>query len=46
MLVKKYTLSDIHNFLKKKNFKKVFKIKMFARKTFEYIYCNNSLINK
>jgi len=46
MLIKNYTLNDIHNFLEKNNFKKVFKIKMFFRKTFEYIYCNNSFINK
>jgi len=27
--------------MKKNNFKKVFKTKMFFRKTFEYIYKNN-----
>jgi len=43
MFQKKYTLSDIHNYLKKNNFKKVFKIKMMFRKTFEYIYCNKNL---
>ena len=42
MLIKKYTLSNIHNYLEKKNFKKVFKIKMYFRKTFEYIYLNKS----
>ena len=43
MFKKKYTLSYIHNYLKKKNFEKVFKIKMMFRKTFEYIYCNKNL---
>ena len=38
MLKKGYTFSDIHNFLKKNNFKMIFKSKMFFRKTFEYIY--------
>ena len=40
MLIKNYTLSNIHNYLEKNNFKKVFKIKMYFRKTFEYIYFN------
>ena len=40
MLIKNYTYNDIHNYLEKNNFKKVFKIKMFFRKTFEYIYLN------
>ena len=43
MLVKNYKFSDIDRFLKSKNFKKVFKTKMFFRKTFEYIYKNNSI---
>ena len=38
MIVKNYTLSDIDKYLKKFNFKKVFKAKMPFRKTFEYIY--------
>ena len=38
MLKKGYTFSDIHNFLKKNNFKMILKSKMFFRKTFEYIY--------
>ena len=45
-LKKNYTLSDIHYYLSKNNFKKVFKNKMFFRKTFEYIYINNALINE
>jgi len=44
MLIKNYTLSDIHKFMEKNNFKKIFKIKMYFRKTFEYIYCNKSFI--
>ena len=43
MLRKNYTYGDVENFLKKNNFKKVFKTKMFFRKTFEYIYINNSI---
>ncbi len=38
MIIKKYNLSDLHNFLIKNGFKKVFKIKMSFRKSFEYIY--------
>jgi len=41
MLYKNYTFSMIHDYLKKKSFKKVFKIKMPFRKSFEYIYINN-----
>ncbi len=40
MIQKNYTFSDINNYLKRNNFKKVFKIKMPLRKTFEYIYIN------
>ena len=43
MIEKDYRLSDIHNYLIKHNFTKVFKIKMMFRKTFEYIYCNKNL---
>ena len=43
MLKKDYKYSDVDYFLKKNNFKKVFKTKMFFRKTFEYIYSNNKL---
>ena len=45
MLIKKYTLSKIHDYLKQKNFKKKVKIKMKFRKTFEYIYKNQSFEN-
>ena len=43
MLIKGYTLSDIHNYLTSANFIKVFKLKMFFRKTFEYVYENKNL---
>ena len=38
MIIKNYNLTDIHNFLIKKNFVKIFKVKMKFRKSFEYIY--------
>ena len=41
MIKKKYTFSDIHNFLKQNSFIKVFKVKMPFRKSFEYIYVKN-----
>ena len=40
-MIKKYTFSNIHNLLEKNSFKKVFKIKMPFRKSFEYIYVRN-----
>jgi len=43
MLIKGYKYSDIHDLLKKHNFVKIFKSKMFFRKTFEYIYENSKL---
>lgn len=43
MLNKGYTFSEINNFLISNNFKKVFKSKMYFRKTFEYIYENSML---
>ncbi len=42
MLQKNYTFSDIHNLLKDKKFKQIFKVKMPFRKTFEYVYINES----
>ncbi len=45
MLKKNYSLNDVHSFMIKNNFKKAFKIKMFFRKTFEYIYFNESFKN-
>ena len=42
MIIKNYKFSDIHNYLKKKNFIKIFKIKMKFRKSFEYIYKNKN----
>jgi len=41
MLDKGYVFSDIHNLLKRYDFKQVFKTKMPFRRTFEYIYQNN-----
>ena len=43
MLVKDYHLSDVHSYLRNYNFDKVFKIKMYFRKTFEYIYFKKTL---
>ena len=40
MLNKDYNLTQLHTFLIKNGFRKVFKMKMFYRKTFEYIYKN------
>ena len=43
MLEKNYTFSVINEFLKKNYFKRIFKIKMPFRKSFEYIYINSKL---
>ena len=43
MFVKKSKFSKINNYLIKNNFKKVFKVKMMFRKTFEYIYYNEKI---
>ena len=43
MLKKNYTFSEINSFLEKNNFKMVYKSKMPFRKTFEYIYFNQSI---
>tara|TARA_Y100001958_G_C21204581_1_gene530838 strand:- start:73 stop:792 length:720 start_codon:yes stop_codon:yes gene_type:complete len=40
MLEKGYTFSEIHKILNENSFKKIYKSKMFFRKTFEYIYQN------
>ena len=42
MIEKKYKFSDINELLLKKDFKQSFKIKMKFRKSFEYIYKNQS----
>ena len=42
MLKKNYKFSNVHNFLTKKGFKKVYKNKMLFRHIFEYIYINQS----
>ena len=38
MIIKNYTFSDIHNLLKNNGFRRVYKIKMPFRKSFDYIY--------
>ena len=43
MIIKKYTFSDINDFLKKNNFDQIFKSKMPFRKSFEYIYRRNQI---
>ena len=40
MIEKKYSFSDISDFLRSNNFEQIYKIKMPFRKTFEYIYIN------
>ncbi len=42
MVIKNYKLTDIHNYLIKKEFVKFFKIKMKFRKSFEYLYINKN----
>ena len=42
MILKNYKFSEIHEYLKNNNFKKILKIKMPLRKTFEYIYENRT----
>ena len=44
MLIKNYTFLSINDLLKKNNFAKIYKSKMPFRKTFEYIYVNQSKI--
>ena len=46
MLIKNYTLTDVHQYLVKNNFKKELKNKMLFRKTFEYIYINKNLLDE
>jgi len=41
MIKKGYKFSDINNLLLKNDFKQVLKLKMYFRKTFEYIYIKN-----
>ena len=43
MFIKKYKFSEINRYLIDNNFRKVFKVKMMFRKTFEYIYSNNKI---
>ena len=44
MLDKGYTFSDINKFLKINGFKKIYKSKMYFRKTFEYVYQNSNYL--
>ena len=44
MIVKNYNFSDIDHYLRLNNFIKIFKIKMYFRKSFEYIYQNDNKI--
>ena len=43
MFIKKHKFSEINRYLIDNNFRKVFKVKMMFRKTFEYIYSNNKI---
>ncbi len=43
MIIKNYTFGDIHNLLKKNNFKMIKKSKMIFRKSFEYVYENQNI---
>ncbi len=45
MIIKNYTFRDINNFLKMNNFNQIYKSKMPFRKTFEYIYKREEMIN-
>jgi FkbM family methyltransferase len=45
MIIKNYTFRDINNYLKINNFNQIYKSKMPFRKTFEYIYKREELIN-
>jgi len=45
MIIKNYTFRDINNYLKMNNFNQIYKSKMPFRKTFEYIYKREELIN-
>ena len=42
MIKKNYKFHDVDYLLTKNNFKRIFKLKMFFRKSFEYIYWNNN----
>ena len=45
MIKKGYTFEDINKLLIKNNFNKIYKSRMPFRKTFEYIYKREELIN-
>ena len=44
MIIKEYKFSDIHKLLNDSGFKKIFKIKMPFRKSFDYIYENKNFL--
>jgi FkbM family methyltransferase len=44
MIVKTYKFSDLNSYLISKNFKQIFKLKMPFRKTFDYIYENQKIL--
>ena len=46
MYIKNYQFTDIHKFLLKNNFTQIYKLKMFFRKSFEYLYANNLFSNE
>ena len=45
MLQKNYTFKDISNLIKIYNFRKIYKLKMPFRKSFEYVYINEKIAN-
>ena len=46
MYIKNYQFTDIHKYLLNNNFTQIFKLKMFFRKSFEYLYINNLFPNE
>ena len=46
MYIKNYQFTDIHKFLLNNNFTQIYKLKMFFRKSFEYLYANNLFSNE
>jgi len=46
MYIKNYKFTHIHNYLLNNNFTQIYKLKMFFRKSFEYLYINNLFLNE
>lgn len=46
MYIKNYKFTDIHKYLLNNNFTQIYKLKMFFRKSFEYLYINNLFSNE